>query len=292
MTSETGLWTVHGSRIAITGATSGIGRATAIQLAGLGAEIVIMGRSRSRAQEVKAEIGRAGGVSEIVLVDLSSLTSIEEAAAAVSAGGPLSVLINNADVAGRGITADGVELVLGVNLLGAFHLTGLLLPALAASPVRPRVVNVSSNAHLGASLPDLDHLRRRTKSRGVKEYKASKLAMVAWSQTLRRRHPELDVFCVHPGMVATPIWNVAPPPVRWYLARKMLTPDEGARTQVRCAADPGLVRSQVLYWAREAPAEPDPRSLEESVGRSIWEWCERTISEVSGTRPAGAPSDE
>ena len=174
------------------------------------------------------------------------------------------MLLNNAGVGGqRGLTADGFELHFGVNHLGHFALTQLLLPRLADSADSgpgARVVNVSSEAHYGATGIDFAAVRRRTATyAGMREYSVSKLCNVLFSQELARRATGRDVrsYALHPGVVASDIWRRVPRLARPFLTRRMLTIEQGAGTSVYCARSPLVSRGQrvVLRQLRGARGE-------------------------------------
>jgi len=273
-------WSIAGRRVVVTGASSGLGRATAKRLAELGGRVVLAARTSD--DELIESIRSAGGEAEFVPIDLASLKEVERTAQRIAAEGDLSVLVNNAGTAERGITADGIERIFGVNVLGPFHLTNLLIPSLLSSDIRPRIVNVSSNAHRDVTELDMSCLDSATMSfTGMDEYQRSKLAMVAWSARLRELQPEIDVFCVHPGMVATPIWNKIPQPIRWFVKRRMLPVAEGAATQVKCASDPALVGNESLYWAREQPSRPSDLAGDPEIAQAVWDFCTETVNRLS-----------
>ena len=177
-------------------------------------------RSEERGRPVLEEIARRHGPDRVALVplDLADLTSVRAAAADIAGRAPrLDLLLNNAGLAGsRGLTRDGFELAFGVNHLGHFLLTCLLLPQLrAAAPAR--VVNVSSRAHYAARGIDFSVLRQRSRSfTGMPEYGVSKLCNVLFTKSLTRRlaPDRITSFAVHPGVVASDIWRRLPNPAR------------------------------------------------------------------------------
>lgn len=261
-------WSVTGARVVVTGATSGLGRVTALELAGKGATVVLASRAPHKLAELADEIRGRGGTAETVVMDLSSIQSVEEAGETILEGGPVKVLVNNAGVVGRGSTREGLELNFGVNFVGPFHLTNLLREGITGG----RVVNVSSDAHFRARGIDWDSVHRPTKSvTGFPEYAQSKLAMAAWSRELARRWTDVDVYCVHPGVVATDIWRRLPQPFRWLAQRGMLTPEEGALTQLMCAIEPELAGRTGLYWSNRRPRDPSPLVLDDEFAREVWE---------------------
>jgi len=223
----------------VTGATSGIGRSTALALGRRGARVLLACRSAERALDVRDEVVARGGTAEHVPLDLADLASVRSCAKAVTdLGEPVHVLVNNAGVAGvRGATAQGFELAFGVNHLGHFLLTTLLLDQLG--PLAPRrVVTLSSKAHNGAKGIDFAALRRPTRTRtGLVEYQVAKLCNVLFTQELALRHggAGVDAYAVHPGFIASDIWQPAPRPFRALAQRLMASPDDGAVAPVHAA---------------------------------------------------------
>ncbi len=184
-----------GKRWLITGATNGLGLATAQAAAAAGATLILPARRVERAEELNREWG---GQHEVVHLDLASLDSVRKAAASIT--GDIDVLVNNAGVVTRRReeTADGFEKMIGTNFLGPFAFTNLLLPQ-----VKDRIIIVASNAHLGAEISlDDPHFRSRKWSI-IAGYGESKLADMLWGLELSRRLRETDVSVqlVHPGWV-------------------------------------------------------------------------------------------
>jgi NAD(P)-dependent dehydrogenase (short-subunit alcohol dehydrogenase family) len=244
--------------VVITGASAGIGEATARALAGAGHRLVLACRSEAKGQAVADAISRDTGnpAIEVVVVDLADLTSVRECAAAlVARTDPVDVLINNAGVGGvAGLTRQGFEIIFGTNHLGHFLLTNLVM-ARPDGRAPSRVVNVSSDSHRQAKGIDFDACRRATESRmGVKEYAVSKLCNVLFTQELARRAPAATVVAVHPGVVASDIWRTLPRVVRPVVTRFMKSPEAGARTSVYCATASGLESGG--YYAKSRPKAP------------------------------------
>src|SRR5512132_3239195 len=190
----------------VTGATSGIGRATAQALAGTGRSVVILGRNPTALQAVSAQIRTSTGnhAVEVLHADLASLASIRTAADRFLADHDhLDVLINNAGVSlnHRSVTADGFETTLAVNHLAPFLLTNLLLELLKQS-APSRVVNVTSTAFRRGQI-DFDDLQAEQRFSGIGAYNNSKLAIVLFTYELARRleGSGVTVNCVHPGVV-------------------------------------------------------------------------------------------
>jgi retinol dehydrogenase-12 len=207
-------------------------------------------------------------------LDLASLTSVRACAAAFLAlDEPLHVLVNNAGLGGqRGLTADGFELHFGVNHLGHYALTLLLLDRLTASGPDARIVNVSSAAHYGAPGIDFDALRRRTASfTGQREYAVSKLCNVLFTQELTRRlaGSAVSASALHPGVVASDIWRRVPRLVRPLITARMLTTEQGAVTSLYCATSPSVAADGGRYYDQCAVQEPNPVATPE-LAELLW----------------------
>ncbi len=267
-----------GRTFLVTGGNTGIGRATATVLAGRGGRVYLACRSAAKGQEAAASIAAQAGhdAVEFIALDLADLASVRGCAQAlIDRGEPLHVLINNAAAGGRrGLTKDGFELAFGVNHLGHFALTTALLGLLAAS-APARVVMVSSNAHYRATGVDFAALRRPTRSLiGFREYSVSKLCNVLFSQELARRLDNgVTASALHPGVVASDLWNRVPWPVRPLITRRMLTTEQGARTSLYCATAPELAQVSGRFYdnSQERPASP---VATEELGRLLWDQSE------------------
>jgi len=270
----------------ITGANIGIGRVTAIELARAGFQVVIAGRSLARTQPVLDEINAlAPGKPAVFLsLNLASLASVRECAQQFMAMNlPLHLLVNNAGIAGiRGLTTDGFEMMFGVNHMGHFLLTQLLLPQLQASGYS-RVVTVSSRAHKRTPGIDWEALRQPTRSvTGVREYAVSKLANLLFSAELARRLQGTQVSCysLHPGVVDTEIWRALPNWARPLLRlRGLLTPEEGARTTLHCALHAPHSESG-LYYADCKPFRPSALGQDLDLAKALWARSEAWLSGV------------
>jgi retinol dehydrogenase 12 len=266
---------VPGRTFLITGANTGIGLATATDLARRGGRVFLACRSRQKGEAAVAQIAAATGSAEVrfLPLDLADLASVRECARAFLAREePLHVLVNNAGVGGTpGRTKDGFELVFAVNHLGHFALTMGLLECLTAS--RARIVNVASDAHYQAKGIDFDRLRRRTRGiTGMQEYAVSKLCNVLFSQELARRLGGSGVasYSLHPGVVASDIWRRVPGPVRPLVTRRMLTVEQGARTSLYCATAPEAALRSGAYYEDCAEKQPSPVATRE-LGEQLWQ---------------------
>jgi retinol dehydrogenase-12 len=271
----------------VTGGNTGIGRATAEGLAARGGRVYITSRSAAKGEEAAAAIRAATGSSSVwcVPLDLADLSSVRSCAAAFLARGePLHVLVNNAGVAGQhGLTRQGFERMFGVNHLGHFLLTSLLLPCLtAAAPAR--VVTVASDAHYTASGIDYAVLRRPARHiTGLPEYAVSKLCNVAFSQELARRTSGTGVttYALHPGLVASDIWRRVPWPVRPLITRRMLSVTQGAATSLYCATSPDVAQASGLFYDKCAERAASPVATPE-LGRELWARSEEWAAVLPG----------
>ncbi|HEY2129983.1 MAG TPA: SDR family oxidoreductase [Streptosporangiaceae bacterium] len=279
---------LDGRTYVVTGGNTGIGRATAAGLASRGAQVYLACRSAGKGQAAAADITAATGnpAVGVLPLDLARLDSVHGCAAAFRAlGQPLHGLINNAGLAGRrgGQTADGFELAFGVDHLGHFALTTALQDCLTAS-APARVVTVSSDAHYQARGIDFDAVRRPGRSvTGLPEYAVAKLCNVLFAQELARRlaGTEVTSYVLHPGLVASDIWRRVPWPVRPLVTRRMLSTEQGARTVLFCATDPGIAAASGRYYQDCQEREPSPVASAD-LAAELWQ---RSVAWTA--RPAG-----
>jgi NAD(P)-dependent dehydrogenase (short-subunit alcohol dehydrogenase family) len=269
---------LRGKTYLVTGANTGIGRVTAETLARRGGKVFLACRSEEKAAPVIEGIRKQGGLAEFLGLDLGSLRSVREAAARFLAlGEPLHVLVNNAGLAGsRGATEDGFELLFGINHLGPFLLTNLLLPRLRAS-APARIVNVSSKSHYSARGIDWEVLRKPTRTiTALREYAVSKLCNVLFTRELARGKAGAGVrsYALHPGVIASDIWRQVPWPVRPLMLRRMKSVEEGAQTSLLCATSPDVEEQDGRYYddGREKP--PSRLSEDLLLAKTLWEKSE------------------
>jgi dehydrogenase/reductase SDR family protein 13 len=279
-----------GRRFFITGATSGIGRATAQALAARDATVIIGARSEEKARPFVEELRGLHPRAELsfVPIDLASLASVRRAADTMLASGrPLDVLINNAGRAGRGgTTADGFEITIGTNHVGPFLLTELLLPMLEAA-TQGRIVNVASRAHVGVRRLDWGALARPPGIRGgMSAYGVSKLMNVLHAKELARRLTEtrITTYSLHPGVVASEIWRELPRPVQWVMMRFMISNEEGARTSLYCATAPELSTSSGRYYDKCQEARPSRLALDDGLARELYVRSDAAIRSATPDR--------
>lgn len=277
---------MHRRTVLLTGATSGIGRETARGLARTGAALILACRDQGRASALCESLRRESGNPQIsaMPLDLASLRSIRGFAEAfLGRYAQLHVLINNAGTFSlrRRETEDGFELTIGTNYLGPFALTAALAPLLAAAE-GARIVNVSSDAYRYGRL-DLADLQLARRYDGFPAYAASKLAIQLWSQELaeRLRPSGVTVNTLHPGHVATGIWQLWPRPA-WYqrLALRLMTawmisPERGARTSLYLATAPEVAGVTGAYFVGRRARPVGGQATDRALQGALWQLSEQ-----------------
>ena len=270
---------LQGKTVLITGANTGIGRATAHALAALDARVVFACRSEAKTRPVMEAIAAAtkNDALEFLPLDLDDLDSVKRAADAFLARSePLHVLVANAGlVRVTGTTKQGFERTFGVNHLGHFLLTLKLKPALEAG-APARVVVVASRAHerFHGTL-SLAHFQAPRRSfTGWPEYQVSKLCNVLFAKELARRWDPAKVhsYALHPGVIASDIWRVVPWPARPLLHSFMRTPEEGARASVHCATAPEVAPHNGRYYDEDGRERRcSPQAEDEALAKALWD---------------------
>lgn len=274
-------------RIAVvTGATGGIGKATAAGLAGLGAGVGIVGRSRDRLDAAAADLARRAGADAIDVfeADLSSQAQVRRLAGEVQDRYPrIDVLVNNVGGfwAHRHVTEDGLELTFALNHLAPFLLTGLLVDRMRAQE-HARIVTVTSSAEALGTI-DFEDLQESRKYSGQRAYNQSKLANVLFTHELARRLHGTPVTAnaVHPGVTRTAFG--AEDQARLYAATGgiarpfMRSPERGADTVVWAASSPELEGVTGGYFHDRRPKRPSKRSLDETIAKRLWEVSEELV---------------
>jgi NAD(P)-dependent dehydrogenase (short-subunit alcohol dehydrogenase family) len=291
----TGAGTVmQGKTCVLTGGTSGIGRETAVALAGLGARLALVCRDRERGEGTVEEIAARTRNRDVVLhlADLSSQRDIRRVAGELLATHPqIHVLVNNAGVVNlrRTLTADGIEAVFATNHLAPFQLTLLLLDRLRAS-APARIVTVASEAHRWGRL-DLDDLGNARRYRAMQVYGQSKLANILFTYELARRLAGTGVTanCLHPGAVATRLGHNNGVIAR-ALSRLLLpffrTPAAGAETSIWLASAPEVAGVSGQYFVDRARKRSSAASYDETTARRLWD----ASLELTGLDRAMAPA--
>jgi NAD(P)-dependent dehydrogenase (short-subunit alcohol dehydrogenase family) len=261
--------------VVLTGATRGIGRAAAIELARRGAELAIVGRDAARVQAVAAEAKAAGGGASIVhehVADLALMAEVRRLAGELRARHErIDVLANNAGAmfASRHETPEGHEQTFALNHLAPFLLTNLLLDRLDGG----RVVTTASDAHKGAHL-DPDDLQSGGAYAPMRVYGVSKLCNVLFTRELARRAPQLHANCFHPGVVRTGfgkndggVWKL----LTTLGGPFFRSPERGARSLVWLALSEEGGRLDGEYVEDEKIATPSATAQDDALARELWQ---------------------
>jgi len=288
-------WDIRGKTALITGGNTGIGLATARALAQRGASVTITSRDERRGHQALEILKSEGLQVSLGILDLASFASIRSFAERFLAEQPrLSVLINNAGLvlSDRRVTEDGFEMTFGVNHLGHFLLTSLLLARLVDS-APARIINLSSSAHRGARTGlDFDDLQSERGYRGFPVYCRSKLANIYFTRALAKRlaNTSVTVNAVHPGVVASGF--AADGDTQGWTRRLiglvrpfMIGPDRGARCTVHVATSAALSDVTGRYFERSKITQESRAARDDEAAERLWTISENLIAQASD-RPA------
>jgi NAD(P)-dependent dehydrogenase (short-subunit alcohol dehydrogenase family) len=280
-----------GRTVLVTGGTGGIGRATALGLAAMGAHVAIVGRDRERTEAAAQEIREVGGGQvDAFVADMSFQAEVRRLSGEVLEALPrLDVLVNN--VGGywdtRHVTADGLERTFALNHLAPFLLTDLLLERLRQS-APARVVTVSSGAHTMGRI-DFDDLEGERSYSGMRAYSQSKLANLLFTYELARRlgAGSVTANALHPGMVRTgfgaedagSLQRLFTPLMRPF----MKSPLEGSTTSIYLASSPEVEGVTGCYFAGSKRKESSKRSHDEATAARLWQ----VSADLVGIAPTG-----
>ena len=260
--------------VVLTGATRGIGRAAAIELAGRGAEVALVGREAERVRAVADEAAAAGGGAPVHqhVADLSLMSEVRGLADEIRAGHEhIDVLANNAGAlfASRKETSEGFERTFALNHLAPFLLTNLLRDRLAGG----RVVTTASDAHTSGRL-DLDDLQSTASYAAMRVYGTSKLCTILFTRELARRAPELHANCFHPGVVRTGfgknengVWKL----LTTLGSPFFRSPERGARSLVWLALSGDAADLTGEYVEDEKVVAPSAAAQDDALAQGLWE---------------------
>jgi len=278
---------LSGRTVLVTGATSGIGRETAVELGRLGADVLVHGRDRDRGSAVVAELRGLGTEATFFAADFSRLEAVRDLAADVkNMVDSLEVLVNNAGAhfqTGQ-VNEAGIELTFLVNHLAPFLLTKQLQPAI---PDGGRVVTVASRVHRRGSM-DFDRLRAVDNYDGFSAYARSKLANILFTRELARREPDIDANCLHPGFVpGSGLWRDAALPIRMVMALLDRLPNPvvrfatssvaAAKTSVYLAAGESVGGTSGKYFVECEPRQPSELARDDELAQRLWDESEAMI---------------
>ncbi|KAJ0022477.1 hypothetical protein NQD34_009967 [Periophthalmus magnuspinnatus] len=275
---------LHGKTVIITGSNTGIGKRTAVDLAKRGARVIMACRSRERGEAAMLDVKTESGSSDVVFMplDLASLKSVRSFAENfLKSESRLDILINNAGLLCEGRTDDGFGMMFGVNHLGHFLLTNLLLPRLKES-APSRVVTVSSVAHNFGHI-DFDCLNKhKTLGLGstMNKYSASKLCNVLFTHELNKRLQGTNVSCfsLHPGAISsefdrnvnrTLVMLITPLSLFFFK-----TPEQGCQTTLHCALQPGLEPLSGRYFSNCTVRNLFAKARDDAAAKKLWELSE------------------
>ncbi len=260
----------------VTGATSGIGKATALGLARLGGTVLLACRDATRGGEAQQEIVRASKNPKVTLmiVDLASQASIASFAEEFTQDyRRLDALVNNAGVFTRErmTTPDGLEMQFAVNYLGGFLLSHLLLDLLLAS-TPSRIVNVASSAHKGAKI-DFDDLQGERSYKGYKAYGQSKLAQILFTVEYGRRlaGTGVTVNAVHPGVIKTNLAFGESPKAFRFVRMFFKSPAKGAETPIFLVASPTVANLTGQYFVNRQVKAPSREAQDPATARRLYD---------------------
>ncbi|XP_050977770.1 dehydrogenase/reductase SDR family member 13 isoform X3 [Labeo rohita] len=282
---------LHGKTVIVTGANTGIGKATALDLAKRGARVILACRDESRAQAAVTDIQRESGNKEVLYMhlDLASLKSVRSFAENfLKKESRLDILINNAGLLVGGRTEDGFGRIFGVNHLGHFLLTVLLLERLKQCGPS-RVVTVSSDAHWWGKI-DFDCINTH-KDLGLGNsavaimtlYGHSKLCNVLFTHELAKRLKGTNVTCysLHPGAIKTEIgrhtniwWRLVLAP---FLLLFFFDVESGAQTSLYCALQEGIESLSGRYFSSCTVQNVSAKASDDAVAKKLWEVSERLV---------------
>ncbi|HBD09549.1 MAG TPA: short-chain dehydrogenase [Syntrophobacteraceae bacterium] len=271
---------MKGKTVLVTGATDGIGKATALQLAGLGARVIVHGRSADRIQRVVGEISEAKGIpAEGLQADFSSIACVRDCGAEIlKRFSRLDVLVHNAGVfeADRRLTVDGFESTFAVNHLAPFLLTHAVLDLLRQS-APARIVLVSSITHVNSAC-DFNNLQGEKSYDGRKAYSLSKLANALFTVELaqRLRGSGITVNCLHPGVIATKLLRAG------FGNMSAASTARGAETSVYLSSSQEVEGVSGKYFVNRQEADPSPLVHNVAFRSRLWQLTELYVGIPAG----------
>lgn len=275
---------MQGKVCLVTGANSGIGKVTALDLARRGAHVIMVSRNRDKGEAAQAEIKQQSGNEQVdlLIADMSSLASVRQLAQEVKDRYPqLHILINNAGgmYTKRQESVDGIESSFATNYVGPFLLTTLLLDLLKAS-APARIINVSSMAHKMGRI-NLDDLQSEKSYAAMRVYGSAKLALILFTNELARRlaGSGVTVNALHPGVVGTSFFGDG---LLGKISKLfLLTPEKGAQTSLYLATSPDVANVSGKYFDKSKATPSSKESYDEQAGQKLWQLTEQLIEQRS-----------
>jgi len=269
----------------ITGATSGIGKVTALELAKKGHAIYMLVRNTPKGERVKEEIVTQTGNKNIYVIrcDVSDLQTVREAADELKEKlFGINILINNAGSAfsEKQFSRDGYEMTFALNHLGHFLLTQSLMPLLQRG--QARIINISSQGHQRAK-PNFDDLKwEHTPYKVMKAYGISKLYNIYFTKSLAERYKDKGIvsYAMHPGVVNTNIWDGVKGIGKLFvsiLKLFMITPEKGAETIIYLATQPKLEKLSGKYFIKNKVAKNSAAADDVEARNKLWAISEKLV---------------
>lgn len=281
---------LDGKTVVITGANTGIGKVTALDLSKRGAKVVMLCRNVEKAEEAAEEIRKATE-GEVVVhkLDLASLASVRECAEQLGNSlEKIDILINNAGIMAcpEMRTTEGFEMQIGTNHFGHFLLTNLLMPQLKKAAPTARIVNVSSLAHTRGQMQWDDINWKETPYNAIQAYGQSKLANILFTKELARKGEGsgVNAYALHPGVINTELGRhlqdtFGPLVMLWKVAMPFIkTPESGANTTIYCAVDESISDHNGRYYSDCKEKQPAPQAENIEDAKKLWEVSEQLVN--------------
>lgn len=261
--------------ILITGANSGIGKITALELAKNGNNLILIMRDSNNSKEAFNEIKNLNKsvIIDFIPTDLSSFDSIKNTISKIKKNyNSIDVILNNAGVykSKRELTYDGIEITFMVNYLAPFYFTNELIPLLEKGN-NPRVVNVSSALHKNGKF-DIQNYNQKEKYSAQKAYANSKLFILMYSLFLAEKNPSISVFCNHPGVIATNIFRETPAIVKAIFNWILTTPEKGAESNIYLTTSEDLIGKSGIYFDKLKIGKMNSIANDEKLQKELWDW--------------------
>lgn len=278
---------IESPTILLTGATAGIGKATARALAPTAGKFILVARNPQKLNAMVSELSNLMDADKLdtIVADLSEPASIEKAVAEIrSRYDQIDLFINNAGgyFSERKENSVGQEYTFALNHLGYYHLTTRLLDLVKAAP-SARIVSVSSMAHSMGKI-DFDDLMMKEKYGAMKSYGQSKLANILFTKELSEqlKDENITVNCLHPGVVASNFTDNMPgwmQPLVGFFKLFMISPDKGAATSIFLATSPTVADVTGEYFAKKKIAKTSPAANDQALAKKLWLVSEQLVQE-------------
>lgn len=281
---------LDGKTVVITGANTGIGKLTALDLSKRGAKIVMLCRNVEKAEEAAEEIRKATEGDVVVhKLDLSSLATVRECAEQLGNSlEKIDILINNAGIMAcpEMRTTEGFEMQIGTNHFGHFLLTNLLMPQLKKAAPHARIINVSSMAHIRGHMQWDDINFDKTPYNAIQAYGQSKLANVLFTKELARKGEGsgVNAYALHPGVINTELGRhlkdtFGPVAIMFRCFMPFIkTPESGANTTIYCAVEESIADHNGRYYSDCREKQPAPQAENIEDAKKLWEISEQLVN--------------